>query len=366
MQKLALATVLLLAVFACGCVGQDGNGSDNGSGIQTQNLNPIVWTEGQPGAAGLESGGTAPYTCTLKDGSLPEWLVLDGCTLTGTPPLLAGGTTESLSPPFTIRMEDSASPPAIADITTSVKVKKQQLALTLKAASCSQNQRCTANLISDITGGTPPYHYSSDTFMQGTTPPGTIINTDGVLTGTPTAAGSYTFGVCAIDSTGMSICKQTTATVGSSGGGMHYSAPFHKSGVFGKAEETCDYEYDFNGKVELDLTVNSNNYDVSGTATVSGTCTPKPKTAGRPSCSGSTSTSSMAGTATFTGKSNLLWDFTTSFTAADGHVFNEKFVLGIGDNGTGNYDATTYGSVVISSPGYQGGTFIDLTMNKVT
>lgn len=359
-MKYLLPVALLAVIAVLGCVGQDGSSTDNG--IQTQNLNPIVWTEGQAGSGGFDSGGgTAPYTCTLTAGTLPDWLTLDGCTLTGTPPLLTGGTTESLSPPFTIRVQDSADPPHMMDITTSAKVKQQQLTLTLKAASCSQNQKCTANLISDITGGTPPYHYSSDSFMQGTTPPGTIIDTDGVLTGTPTTAGTYTFGVCAIDSTGISICRQTTATVGSSGGVMHYSAPFSKSGVFGKAEETCDNEYDFTGKVDLSLTVNGN--DVSGTATVSGTCTPKPKTAGRPSCSGSTSASSMAGTTTFTGKSNLLWDFTTSFTA-DGRVWNAKFSLGIADDGTGSYAETTYGSVVISSPGYQGGVFQELTMNK--
>jgi hypothetical protein len=39
-----------------------------------------------------------------------------------------------------------------------------------------------------ITGGTPPYVLSA---LAGTPPPGVTINSDGSLSGTPTAPGSY-------------------------------------------------------------------------------------------------------------------------------------------------------------------------------
>ncbi|HEY5580364.1 MAG TPA: carboxypeptidase regulatory-like domain-containing protein [Rhodoferax sp.] len=69
------------------------------------------------------------------------------------------------------------------------------------------------SVISSISGGTSPYHYQSDTFANGAPPMGLIVDLSGNLTGTPSAAGTYTFGVCAVDMVGSSSCKSTSIIV---------------------------------------------------------------------------------------------------------------------------------------------------------
>jgi hypothetical protein len=54
--------------------------------------------------------------------------------------------------------------------------------------------------------------------QSGTFPPqGIGLNTNGVLSGTPVAPGSSTFGVCAADDTGRSVCRSITLVVNPAG-----------------------------------------------------------------------------------------------------------------------------------------------------
>ena len=66
------------------------------------------WISGKPGSVDLTpSAGNPPYKCAVTAGALPEWLKLNGCVLSGQAPVLAGGTTKSLSPEFTVTIKDS-------------------------------------------------------------------------------------------------------------------------------------------------------------------------------------------------------------------------------------------------------------------
>ena len=71
----------------------------------------------------------------------------------------------------------------------------------------------TNSVISSISGGSSPYHYQSDSFATGAPPIGMIVDLNGNLTGTPSVAGTYTFGVCAVDLAGASSCKTASITV---------------------------------------------------------------------------------------------------------------------------------------------------------
>ncbi|MBY0225547.1 MAG: autotransporter domain-containing protein, partial [Hyphomicrobium sp.] len=58
-------------------------------------------------------------------------------------------------------------------------------------------------------GGTPTY-----TFVAAGLPPGLALASDGTLSGTPTAAGSFTFDVTATDANGFSVTTPFTLTIG--------------------------------------------------------------------------------------------------------------------------------------------------------
>lgn len=97
------------------------------------------------------------------------------------------------------------------------------LQVTVYSGGSSQINQAYATLVATATGGTPPYHYTVDTFMNGTPPPGMIVDLNGYLTGTPSVSGSYTFGVCAVDLVGASSCSsssmQVNAAPATTGGG---------------------------------------------------------------------------------------------------------------------------------------------------
>ncbi len=172
------------------------------------------WTEGVAGTYPLTvEGGTPPYACAITKGALPPGFALANCEIDGTPPLLAGGTTQSVSPPFTVTITDSNNPPNTLAVEMAIVVKRPSLTLITNPVACAVGQYCSANLIANITGGTPPYHYQSDTFRNGTPPWGTVVGIDGLLIGIPTRAGTYTFGVCAVDSVALSKCEQVTAKI---------------------------------------------------------------------------------------------------------------------------------------------------------
>jgi Divergent InlB B-repeat domain len=85
---------------------------------------------------------------------------------------------------------------------------------TAGSGTCFVNTACTVAVASNPAGGTPPYYFSSDTFANGVPPLGMAVGLlSGVLTGTLTVPGTYSFGVCVVDLVGNSTCKQVSVTV---------------------------------------------------------------------------------------------------------------------------------------------------------
>jgi len=165
-------------------------------------------------APALEAtGGTPPYKWTLKPGSImPDGLKLaENGVIFGTAPVLTGGTTIRITPPFTVTVTDSAGQQQ--DLEARITIDISPPTLTLKSGTCTVGKYSSIPLIAQVSGGNPPYSYQSDTFMSGTPPMGMIVDINGNLVGTPAKEGQYTFGVCAIDMGGRSSCKQTTVTV---------------------------------------------------------------------------------------------------------------------------------------------------------
>jgi hypothetical protein len=136
------------------------------------------------------SGGVAPYTFAVTDGSLPPGLTLgaDG-VLDGTPTVDGGSG-------FTITATDArgisgsrfysmfiAQALAISPIFLPQTTIDSDYAVTLTAS-----------------GGTAPYSFA---ITFGDLPPGLTLSADGLLSGTPTTQGFFSFGVTATDAAGL-------------------------------------------------------------------------------------------------------------------------------------------------------------------
>ena len=136
------------------------------------------------------SGGTSPYTWSFT-GSLPGWATLNSSTgvISGTP--TTAGTSS-----FTVKVTDSSSPAQSQTQALSITIHG---ALSLPAVTLPNgvvNTYYTTTLAA--TGGTAPFTWS----YAGILPAGLSLNSlTGAISGTPTAAGTWSFTVQVTDST---------------------------------------------------------------------------------------------------------------------------------------------------------------------
>jgi hypothetical protein len=139
------------------------------------------------------SGGTAPYTWSVSSGALPAGLSLDPDT-----GIISGTPTTAGTASFTVTATDSGSPAQTASEAVSITVTATT-ALSVTTTSLptpTVGQEYSATLTA--TGGVPVYAWS---VSSGTLPAGLSLDPDtGIISGTPTAAGSSTFTVQASDS----------------------------------------------------------------------------------------------------------------------------------------------------------------------
>jgi outer membrane autotransporter protein len=152
-------------------------------------------TAGQAYTAAINgaTGGIAPYTYTLSAGALPAGVTVNSATgaLSGTP-TVAGSFA------FTLTATDSTTGTAgQASQSYSLSIASPTLSIappTLPAGTAGSAYSQTLS----ASGGTAPYSYA---LSAGALPAGLTLTTGGVLSGTPTVAGSFAFTVTATDST---------------------------------------------------------------------------------------------------------------------------------------------------------------------
>jgi hypothetical protein len=166
-------------------------------GAPTVSIAPASLPGGSAGTAYSQaltaSGGNAPYAFTVSAGALPAGLTLSGAGLLSGTPTVAGtfnvtvtatdsttGTAGTASRAYTLVL----TPPNIV-------VNQQTLPTTFIG------QPYSVTLTSS--GGTAPYTY---VVTAGTLPPGLTLTSAGVLSGTPTAFGTFTFTVTSTDALG--------------------------------------------------------------------------------------------------------------------------------------------------------------------
>jgi hypothetical protein len=140
--------------------------------------------DGEVGIAYLHpvsfGGGVPPYTVLGPVGWVPLGLALltDG-RITGTP-------TQAGTSTFTVRVVDATY--ATADAVCSITIREE---LTIDCADPPDGEVDTPYAHDmDVSGGNPPRTVA---LVAGSLPDGLSIDTAGVITGTPTQAGTFTF-----------------------------------------------------------------------------------------------------------------------------------------------------------------------------
>jgi large repetitive protein len=151
------------------------------------------------------AGGSVPYHWSVLTGNLPTGLTLDDNGLIhGTP--AAQGAFQ-----FTVKVTDSVQGTATKAFTITIGTI-QPLTITTSLIGASLGKPYSQTLTA--TGGTQPV--TTWTTTSGTLPAGLSLNqSTGAITGTPTALGTASFTIQALDSAGGAASKSFTISVAS-------------------------------------------------------------------------------------------------------------------------------------------------------
>ena len=136
-------------------------------------------------------GGEPPVTSSIVSGTLPV-----GLTLNSTANFFGGGAQQIGHYSIGVRLQDSASPPQTAQATLSFAITPVPPVIA--------NTTLPGGVVGHAyhwglaaTNGQPPISWSLD---SSSLPPGLTLDARGLISGTPTLAGTYSFGVRLDDS----------------------------------------------------------------------------------------------------------------------------------------------------------------------
>ncbi|PHV48495.1 hypothetical protein CSQ91_13395, partial [Janthinobacterium sp. BJB301] len=217
------------------------------------------------------AGGTAPYTFSVSSGTLPAGLSLNAAT-----GVLSGTTNVAGSFPFSIKVTDSSTGTgAPFSATNSYTVPVGAPTITLTPATLPAATVATAySQPLSASGGVAPYAY---TVSGGSLPAGLTLGSSGLLSGTPTAAGSFTLTVQAADAHQFTGTQSYTLVVSSATVSLtpaalsNPTAEAAYSATLSAAGGTAPYTFSVSsGTLPAGLSLNGATGVLSGTTNVAG------------------------------------------------------------------------------------------------
>src|SRR6266851_338037 len=150
----------------------------------------------------LAAGAAPPLTFALTAGALPTGLTMAS---NGT---VSGTTTSVGTFTFTVQVTDSSTPRVVVTQTVSLTVAPP---LAIVTSTLPNGQVGTPyNATITTTGGSGTLVFG---LVSGTLPSGLTLSPQGVLSGTPTAASSFTFTIAAADSSAQPQLAQQSYTI---------------------------------------------------------------------------------------------------------------------------------------------------------
>ena len=150
----------------------------------------------------VSSGGAAPYTYT-ETGALPVGMSMNPAgTLSGTP-------TSSGTYSFTVTVSDAAT--QTAQKTYQLTINAPGIALAPSTLPQGKVGTVFASTTVSASGGSAPYSYA---VTSGAMPAGLTLTPAGVISGTPTAAGSFNVTITATDRFGFQGAQAYTIVIG--------------------------------------------------------------------------------------------------------------------------------------------------------
>ena len=285
------------------------------------------------------SGGISPYTWTLSSGTLPASISLSSAGVLGGTPMATDAGTYNL----TFKVTDSGTPTALTStkaLTLTISAAPAIAFSTTSLANATYKAAYSASVSATGGAGTLTYNLST-----GPLPAGLTLSPAGVISGTPTAAGTFPIVVTASDAFGDSQAQSLslkvvyppiaiaptalpTAYVNS-----NYSQTFTATGGSG-----AGYSYGVASGTSLPAGL---------TLSPAGVLSGKPTTSG-PASFGVTVTDSASNTftATYTLTINPAVSFTTATTLPTAYVGSNytQTLAATGGSGTGYTFAVASGS----------------------
>ncbi|MDD5772675.1 MAG: putative Ig domain-containing protein [bacterium] len=178
----------------------------------TVSIGVLSITTGTPLPAGIlgssysrtltATGGISPYSWLLTAGSLPNGLVLSG---TG---VISGRLTATGTFNFTVQVMDSVGTIATKAFTMTVNIGPLSITTVSPLPSGTLGTSYSRRL--SASGGVSPYSWS---LTAGNLPNGLVLSGTGLISGTPTATGTFNFTVQVMDSVGTTATKGFSLTV---------------------------------------------------------------------------------------------------------------------------------------------------------